>query len=90
LVARQARLAKVKASRDRYKVVIDAIRFGSATGKASLDLDFEITGVPGVGDRPPEQLMPLPALVLGLILWLQRRRSPTLAPATATVAAAGD
>ena len=71
--------------------MIDAIGFGGATGKAGLDLDLEVTGVPGAGDRPRAQLMPLPALVaLGLILWLQRRRSPTLAPATATVAAAGD
>ena len=44
----------------------------------------------GVNDRPPKELMWLPALVvLGLIVWLQRRRSPTLAPATVTVAAGG-
>ncbi len=73
------------------RVLIDGIGFGSAAEKAGLDFDFEITSVLGVNQRPPKELMWPPALlVLGLIIWLQRRRSPTLAPATAAAAAGGD
>jgi Domain of unknown function (DUF3394) len=73
------------------RVLIDGIGFGSAAEKVGLDFDFEITSVLGVNDRPPKELMWLPALLaLGLIIWLQWRRSPTLAPATAAAAASGD
>jgi TRAP transporter 4TM/12TM fusion protein len=72
------------------KILIDAIGFGSPAEKAGLDFDFEITSVLGVNDRPPKELMWLPALVLlGLIVRLQRRRDPTLAPTAATAAAGG-
>jgi TRAP transporter 4TM/12TM fusion protein len=73
------------------RVLIDGIGFGSAAEKAGLDFDFEITSVLGVNQRPPKELMWPPALLaLGLIIWLQRRRSPSLAPATAAAAAGGD
>lgn len=69
------------------RVLIDGIGFGSAAGKAGFD--FEITSVLGVDDRPPNGLAWPPALVvLDLIVWLQRRRSPSLAPATATAGGA--
>jgi hypothetical protein len=72
------------------KVLIDNIGFGSAAEKAGLDFDFEITSVLGVNDRPPRELMWLPALaLLGLIVWLQRRRQPAGAMPRAAPAAAG-
>jgi hypothetical protein len=72
------------------KVLIDNIGFGSAAEKAGLDFDFEITSVLGVNDRPPKELMWLPALaLLGLIVWLQRRRQPAGAMPRAAPAAAG-
>jgi hypothetical protein len=73
------------------RVFIDMIGFGSAAEKAGLDFDFEITAVLQQSDRPPKELMWIPALlVLGLIVWLQRRRSQSRAPAAATVAAGTD
>jgi TRAP-type uncharacterized transport system fused permease subunit len=71
------------------RVLIDMIGFGSAAEKAGLDFDFEITSVLQPNDRPPKELMWIPALLLlGGIVWLQRRRStveigPAAAPATA-------
>ena len=74
------------------RVLIDNIGFGSAAEKAGLDFDFEITSVLGANERPPEELMWLPALLLlGLIVWLQRRRQPAEpAPRAAPVAAGED
>jgi MYXO-CTERM domain-containing protein len=73
------------------KMLIDNIGFGSAAEKAGLDFDFEITSVLGVNDRPPKELMWLPALLLlGLIAWLQRRRQPAPATPRAAPLAAGD
>jgi TRAP-type uncharacterized transport system fused permease subunit len=70
------------------KVLIDNIGFGSPAEKAGLDFDFEITSVLADNARPPKELMWLPALLLlGLIVWLQRRREPA-APATRPVAVA--
>ena len=64
------------------RVFIDNIGFGSAAEKAGLDFDFEVTAVLQPNDRPPKELMWIPALaVLGLIVWLQRRRSQSGAPA---------
>ena len=74
------------------RVFIDNIGFGSAAEKAGLDFDFEITSVLGVNDRPPKELMWLPALaLLGLVVWLQRRRQAGAArPATAAATAGED
>jgi TRAP-type uncharacterized transport system fused permease subunit len=63
-------------SRDGDTVIIDQIGFGSAAERAGLDFGFEITNVLQQNDRPPKELMWLPALLLlGLIVWLQMRRS---------------
>jgi hypothetical protein len=68
---------------------IDAIGLGNPAEKAGLDFDFEIASVLGVNDRPPKELMSPTLVVLGLIIWLQRRRSPNLAPVTAIATAGG-
>jgi hypothetical protein len=62
---------------DDGKVIIDMIGFASPAEKAGLDFDFEITGVLRQSDRLPPEVMWIPALVLlGGIVWLQRRRRP--------------
>jgi TRAP transporter 4TM/12TM fusion protein len=73
------------------RVFIDMIGFGSAAQRAGLDFDFEITSVLQQNDRPPKELMWIPALLLlGGITWLQRRRSAETAPAVAHAAAGED
>jgi TRAP transporter 4TM/12TM fusion protein len=57
------------------KVFIDNLVFGGPAEAAGLDFDWEITGIELAADRPPKQLMFIPALVLlGLVIFLQRRR----------------
>ena len=59
------------------RVFIDNIVFGSAAERAGLDFDFEITNVLSPNDRPPKEIMWIPALaLLGVIMWLQHRRRP--------------
>lgn len=69
---------------DEGKVVIDMIGFGSQAEKSGLDFDWTITQVLSEADRPPRELMYLPAFaLLGLILLLQRGRRQTQRPAAA-------
>ncbi len=67
------------------KILVDNIVFGSAAEKAGVDFDWEILGIERPVDRPPKQLMFLPALaLLGLVAFLQRaRRRSAEQPATA-------
>jgi hypothetical protein len=83
--------AGLELRQDEGRVFIDMIGFGSAAEKAGLDFDFEITGVLQQSDRPPKELMWLPALLLlAGIVWQQRRRSAEAAPATAPATAGED
>jgi TRAP transporter 4TM/12TM fusion protein len=60
---------------DEGKVIADNVMFGSAAQDAGLDFDWEIVEVYVGADRPPKQLMFIPAfLLLGLVALLQRRR----------------
>jgi TRAP-type uncharacterized transport system fused permease subunit len=73
------------------RVIIDMIGFASAAEKAGLDFDFEITSVLQPNDRPPRELMWIPALLLlAGIIWLQRRRQTSEAAPAAAPAHAGD
>jgi TRAP transporter 4TM/12TM fusion protein len=66
------------------RVLIDNLAFGSHAERAGLDFDWEITGVEMKADRPPKQLMFVPALiVLGLLGLVQRSRRSKLAATTA-------
>jgi TRAP transporter 4TM/12TM fusion protein len=71
------------------RTIIDMIGFASPAERAGLDFDFEITSVLVTNDRPPPELVWLPALaLLAAIIWLQRRRrtaemTPAAAPAPA-------
>jgi hypothetical protein len=86
--------AGLQLSQDEGKVIIDMIDFGSAAERAGLDFGFEITNVLLVNQRPPQELMWIPALLLlGAIMWLQHRRrqgGEGPAPAGAPVAAGED
>jgi len=71
---------------DEGKVVIDMVTFSSAAEKVGLDFDWTITQVLSEADRPPRELMYIPAyLLLGLIMVIQngRRRRQATRAATA-------
>jgi hypothetical protein len=73
------------------KVIIDMIGFASPAEKAGLDFDFEIKSVLQPNDRPPRELIWIPALLLlAGIIWLQRRRLPAQATPAGAPAHAGD
>jgi hypothetical protein len=73
------------------RMIVDLIQFGSAAERAGLDFDFEITSVLVTNDRPPPELVWIPALaLLAGIMWLQRRRMPTETAPAGAPAPAGD
>jgi TRAP transporter 4TM/12TM fusion protein len=83
--------AGLELRQEEGRVFIDMIGFGSAAEKAGLDFDFEITGVLQQNDRPPKELMWIPALILlGGIIWWQRRRNAGTATAAAHATAGED
>ena len=66
------------------KVFADNVMFGSAAQDVGIDFDWEILQLEVAADRPPKQLMFIPALLLlGLIAWSQRRRVKANATVTA-------
>jgi hypothetical protein len=76
---------------ENRRVFIDMIGFASPAEKAGLDFDFEITSVLQENERPPKELMWIPALLVLLgIMWLQRRRGAGTAPAAAHATAGED
>jgi TRAP-type uncharacterized transport system fused permease subunit len=66
------------------KILVDNIVFGSPAEKAGIDFDQEIVSVQVPAERPPKQLVFIPALALLALIWfLQRGRRAKLTPATA-------
>ena len=66
------------------KVFVDNLVFGGPAEKAGIDFDFEITEILVKADRPPKELMFIPALLLlGLVIMLQRARRPKAGDAPA-------
>ncbi len=67
------------------KVLVDSLMFGSPAEKAGLDFDWQILHVLRPAERPPRELMYIPALLLlALVAFLQvgrRRRQPAAAAA---------
>jgi TRAP transporter 4TM/12TM fusion protein len=58
------------------KVIVDGVQFGSAAKKAGLDWDQELQQVLRPVEQPSKYLMHIPAfMLLGLIIWIQRRRA---------------
>jgi len=57
------------------KILVDNVVFSSPAQTAGIDFDWEIVGLQIEAERPPKQLMFIPALILlALIAMLQRRR----------------
>jgi TRAP transporter 4TM/12TM fusion protein len=57
------------------KILIDNVVFSSPAEKASIDFDQEILNVQVPNERPPKQLMFIPAMLFLAAIWmLQRRR----------------
>ena len=57
------------------KAIVDNVGFGSPAEKAGVDFDMEVQGILMPNDRPPKELMFIPALiVLAGIIFLQRGR----------------
>jgi hypothetical protein len=55
------------------KVLIDNVVFASAAEKAGIDFDQEILNIKIPTQRPPKQLMFIPALVLAALIWFMQR-----------------
>ncbi|MDX1266864.1 MAG: DUF3394 domain-containing protein, partial [Oceanisphaera sp.] len=69
---------------DNGKVLIDSVTFASPAADAGLDFDQQILVVRAPTERWVKELMWIPGfLLLGLVVWLQRRRQKPL-PATAS------
>ncbi len=69
--------AGLEIRRQDGKIFIDNIVFGSVAEKSGLDFDFEILGILEAADRPPKQLMFIPAILLYLLVFaMQRGRRP--------------
>ncbi len=83
----EARLAKagLELSRKDDEMVVDFVGFGSAAEDAGISFGWTIDAIQVENERPPKELMFIPALVLlGLIAFGQlRRRTPEEASATA-------
>jgi len=73
------------------KVFVDMLSFGGAAEQQGIDFDWEVTGIEVEAERPPRELMYVPAVVLLAGIWLvQRRRARAEArPAGDTAAPAG-
>jgi hypothetical protein len=69
------------------EVQVAAVAFGSTAEKLGLEQGFKVTSIEMPADRPAKEWMFVPALLLlGLIIWLQRRRlvhKSALTPAAA-------
>ena len=67
------------------KVLVDNVAFSSTAEKAGLDFDQEILNVQRPNERPPKQLMFIPAICLLALVWfLQKGRRKKLEPRSAT------
>jgi TRAP transporter 4TM/12TM fusion protein len=57
------------------RIFVDNVVFSSPAEKASIDFDQEILNIQLLNDRPPKQLMFIPALLLLAAIWfLQKKR----------------
>ena len=74
----------IETREEEGKILIDNVVFASAAEKASIDFDQEILNIQVLNERPPKQLMFIPALLLLAAIWfIQKRRSQKLSAASA-------
>ncbi len=72
-------LAGLEVKIEGDKVIADNVVFGSSAQDAGLDFDWQILNIQIEAERPPKQLMFIPAiLLLVLIGWIQWRRRTQL------------
>jgi len=58
---------------DDGRIFVDNVGFGSAAEKAQLEWDQEIINIQQDADRPPKQLMFIPAILLLVLLWFVQK-----------------
>ncbi|MGB5619685.1 MAG: DUF3394 domain-containing protein, partial [Desulfobacterales bacterium] len=69
------------------KILIDNVVFASLAEKAGIDFDQEILNIKVPTERPPKQLMFIPALALAALIWfVQRGRKKRLEARTVAMA----
>ena len=73
----------VETRNEEGKILIDNVVFSSAAEKAGIDFDQEILNIQVPAQRPPKQLMFIPAMALLALIWfVQRGRTKKLEAAT--------
>jgi hypothetical protein len=74
---------------DELQIIM--VQFGSQAQKLGIEQGWRITGIEMPADRPMKEWMFVPAFaLLGLVMWLQRRRArqePPPAPRSAAATA---
>ena len=69
----------IETREEEGKILVDNVVFASPAEKANIDFDQEILSVQVLNERPPKQLMFIPALLLLALIWfIQRKRSTKL------------
>ena len=83
--AERLRAAGLELRTEDDRVFVDNVMFASPAEKVGIDFDWEIVNLQVEAERPPKQLMFIPALgLLVLVAWLQRRRAGPASPAVRT------
>jgi TRAP-type uncharacterized transport system fused permease subunit len=72
-------------AREEGKTIVDHVVFGSQAEKRGIFFDQEIVFVQVEAQRPPKQLVFIPALLLFALIWYMQRRRSTKKQATSSV-----
>ena len=56
------------------KILIDNVVFASAAEKAGVDFDQEILSIQMPTDRPPQELIYIPAVILYALIWFMQKK----------------
>jgi hypothetical protein len=60
---------------DGDELMVVGVKFGSQAEKLGIEQSFRITSMEVAADRPDKEWLFVPAFaLLGLVVWLQRRR----------------
>ncbi|PLY13348.1 MAG: C4-dicarboxylate ABC transporter [Sedimenticola sp.] len=65
---------------DEGKVLVDNVTFSSPAQNAGIDFDWEIVEIHAESDRPPKQIMFIPAIILLVFVGLIQKRRRTHSP----------
>ena len=64
----------IETREEEGKILVDNVVFSSRAEKAGIDFDQEILNIQVPSQRPPMQLMFIPALALYALIWLAQTR----------------